>query len=148
MYFDIDGSLLVGDTGKPKSALVGGALERAFHLCGIEHLVCVGNFVDAGRSAKEIDPRYDIHGAILNICGGVFRDEEWFRANTSLVSDSYYRAAEVDLNSDWYYLDDLAHYYFKVAYREEIFEENVGGRIFVPDAEGNGEDVLEWLTGI
>jgi hypothetical protein len=148
MYFDIDGSLLVGDTGEPKSALVDGAFELALRLSGVEHLICVGNFVDAGRAAKKIDPRYDIHGAIMNICGGIFGDAEWFRAHTSLVRDSYYRAAEVELDSDWWYLDDLAEYYFKMAYREDVFEENVGGRIFVPEAEGNGDDVLEWIEGM
>ena len=115
---------------------------------GVQQLICVGNFVDAGRAAKEINPHYDIHGAIFDICGGAFSDEDWFRANTALTRDSYYRAAEVDLSTDWWYLDDLAEYYFKIAYREDVFEANAGVRIFVPAAEGDGKDVMDWIDRI
>ena len=148
MYFDIDGSLLVGDTGEPKAALAKGAFERALRRSGFQQLICVGNFVDAGRAAREINPQYDILGAIFDICGGVFSDEDWFRANTLLTRDSYYRAVEVDLAADWWYLDDLAEYYFKMAYREDVFEANAGVRIFVPAAEGDGEDVMDWIDRI
>ena len=139
---------MCGDTGEPKPALLNGAFERAVRLARFEELVCVGNFVDAGRAAQGIDRRYDIHTAIVSICGGVFRDEEWFRENTALVQDSYNRAGEVSLESDWWYVDDLAEYYFKAAYREDVFEENVGRRIFVPEPEGSGQDVLDWIAGI
>ena len=148
MYFDIDGSLLVGDTGEPKAALADGEFERAVRRSGVQQLICVGNFVDAGRAAKEVNPHYDIHAAIFAICGGAFSDEDWFRANTALTRDSFYRAAEVDLNTDWWYLDDLAEYYFKIAYREDIFEANAGVRIFVPTAEGDGKDVMDWIDRI
>ena len=105
MYFDIDGSLLVDDTGEPKTALAKGAFERALHRSGFEQLICVGSFVDAGRAAKAVQPDYDIHEVIFDICGGVFSDKEWFTTNTLLTQDSYYRATEVDLNTDWWYLD-------------------------------------------
>lgn len=148
MYFDIDGSLLIGDTGKPKAALANGAFERALRRCRFERLICVGNFVDAARTASKINSDYDIHGAIFRICAGVFEDEEWFRAATSLTDDSYYRAAGVDLSVDWWYLDDLAKYYFSAAGRQDVFEVNAGVRIFIPSADGDGEDVINWIDRI
>jgi hypothetical protein len=148
LYFDIDGTLLVGDTGEPKAALAGGAFEHAVRQSGIEGLVCVGNFVDAARAAREIDASYDDLAAIFRICRGVFSDRSWFCASTSLVGDSVYRATDVDLEADWWYIDDLAEYYFRVAGRQDVFRSNVGSRIMVPSPDGDGSDVLNWISKI
>ena len=42
-YFDIDGTILEGDTGRCKKALAGGALERSIRACGFDQVTCVGN---------------------------------------------------------------------------------------------------------
>jgi len=148
LYFDIDGTLLVDDTGEPKPALAGGAFEAAVVRSGVEKLVCIGNFVDAARTAEEIEPSYDGLGVIFDICRGVFSDKSWFRSVTSLVEDPMNRANEVDLEEDWWYVDDLAEHYFQIAGRGEVFRLNIGRRILVPSPVGDGTDVVEWLNQI
>lgn len=148
LYFDIDGTLLMDDTGEPKPALADGAFEAAVVRSGVEKLVCIGNLVDAARTAEEMDPSYDGLSWIFDICRGVFSDKSWFRSVTSLVEDPMNRASEVDLEGDWWYVDDLAEYYFQKAGRDEVFRRNIGRRILVPSLEGDGTDVVKWLNQI
>ena len=148
LYFDIDGTLLIGDTGEPKATLADGAFESAVRESSVDHMVCVGSFVDAGRAALEIDASYDIHDAIFKLCGGVISDDAWFRLNTSFVHDSYSRATEIDLDEDWWFVDDMAEYFFEVAGLKDIFHQNNGGRILVPSPNGDGADVLNWIRGM
>lgn len=148
LYFDIDGTLLADDTSRPKSKLADGAFETAVVCCGVERLVCVGNIVEAVRAAEKIDPSYDSLGVIFDICRGVFSDRSWFRSVTSLIEDPMNRASEVDLEKDWWYVDDLAEHYFQMAGRTDVFQRNIGRRIFVPSPGGDGADVLEWLEQI
>ena len=148
LYFDIDGTLLMGMTSEPKPKLANGAFERAVRQIGVERLVCVGNFVDTVRVASTVNPEYEPINAIFSICRGVFFDEEWFRDHIALVQNPDNRAGEVDVTGDWWYVDDLAEYYFEQAGREDVFRSHSGGRIFTPRPEGDGSGVLAWLANI
>ena len=131
LYFDIDGTLLVGDTGEPKAALANGVFEKAVRKCAVDQLVCVGNFIDVICAIEKQDPSYDGMGAIFSICKGVFSNESWFRETTCLIGEPEYRAKKINLAADWWYVDDLAEYYFRVAEREAVFHSHNGGRIFM-----------------
>jgi len=148
LYFDIDGTLLDIDSGEPKAALANGVFEETVRHTGMERLICIGSFVDVVRAAEESDESYDGMGVLFRICSGVFSDESWFRNNISLVQDSTNRAGEVDLTEDWWYVDDLADYYFRLANRESVFVTNAGKRILVPFPSGDGNDILNWLEEI
>ncbi|HKA37317.1 MAG TPA: hypothetical protein VKH43_10895 [Thermoanaerobaculia bacterium] len=145
LYFDIDGTLLVLDTGLPKPALARGRLERAIREARIDELVCVGNFVEVIRTLRTVRPEYDGLAAIFALCRGVFLDETWFRRLTRLILDPWLRAAEVDLEADWWYMDDQAERYFFNAGRAELMRQHLGERILQPSPSGDGTDVLEWL---
>jgi hypothetical protein len=147
LYFDIDGTLLVRDSGEPKPALGHGRFERAVREAGFEQIVCVGNFIRVIREMGSFAPDYDGPGIILRLCAGVFADEAWFRAKLSLVLDPRNRAAEVDTATDWWYVDDEAEAFFARAGRSELFRQHLGGRILVPQPQGDGADVLGWLRG-
>ena len=134
--------------GIAKARLANGMLEAAIRRAGFEELVCVGNFVGVIRTVWSVDPGYDGPGAIFALCTGVFVDENWFRSCVRLVSDPTSRAGEIDLSSDWWILDDEAERHFTAAGREEIFRANVGRRVFVPEPDGDGADVLRWLGGL
>ena len=145
LYFDVDGTVLRLYTNSAKTALAEGALGRAIRDAGFEEIVCVGKYVEIVRAMTALVEGFDALGAILDVCAGVFADEEWFRAHARLVENPDQRAAEVDLASDWWYVDDLAEKYFMSAGRAEIYREHLGSRIFSPSPEGEGQDVLDWL---
>ena len=148
LYFDIDGTLLIEEQGIPKPHLANGAFEHAVRDAGFEELVCVGNFVAALHAVNEVEPDHDGLGAIFTLCGSTFTDEAWFRGVCTLVTDPINRASEIDLESDWWYVDDLADYYLWKAGRESVFENHNHGRILVPDAAGDGADIRGWLESL
>jgi hypothetical protein len=148
LYFDIDGTILDVQTAAAKPALIDGKFVQAIREAGIRELVCVGNYAGVAVEVQALDENYDALGAILELCNGVFTDEAWFRANTRLISDPESRAAEVDLDADWWYVDDLAEKYFVEAGRAAVYRQQVGRRILAPTPEGDGMDVLDWLATI
>jgi hypothetical protein len=148
LHFDIDGTVLVLNTGRAKSALAQGALERAVRAARFDQLACVGNFAGVVRAMAGVRPDYDGLGVLFALCADCFHDEAWFRATTRFVADPRLRAAEVDLAEDWRYVDDQAARYFEQAGRAEVFRTHVGDRIFVPDPLGDGTDILAWLGRI
>ena len=148
LYFDIDGTIVHLESGIPKLALSGGALGRAIRAAGIDELVCVGNFVAVIRTLWMAQPDYDAHGAILSLCPGTFEDEAWFRANTRFVLDPARRAHEIDLSTDWWYVDDCAERFCADAGRLPLYQAEFGQRILRPTPTGDGRDVLDWLSRI
>jgi hypothetical protein len=147
-YFDIDGTVLKGSFGAPKQHLADGALERAVRAAGVERLVCVGNVVSIARSLERMQPGHDSLGLVLRVCQGVWADQEWFRQVTTLVADSHERVAHIDTSLDWWWADDLALEHSQSVEREDLFQAHHGGRILVPTADGDGQDVLDWLAAI
>lgn len=148
LYFDIDGTLLIEEKGITKPHLADGAFEYAVRDAGFEKIVCVGNFVAALHAVADVTPEHDGIGAIFNLCGSTFTDEAWFREACSLVKDPMDRAREIDLDGDWWYVDDMAEYYLWKAGRESVFKNHVRGRILVPEAAGDGAEIIGWLQGL
>jgi hypothetical protein len=148
LYFDIDGTVLCMYTPHAKPALAHGALGRAVRGAGFEKLVCVGNYCEIAHMMRPLVENFDALGAVLEVCGGVFDDDDWFRDRTRLITKPDRRAAEVDLTEDWWYMDDLAEKYFADVGRTKVYRAHAGGRILVPAAEGDGEDVLTWIQTI
>jgi hypothetical protein len=148
LYFDIDGTLLSIGTGGPKPALIDGRFEAAIRLAKIERLICVGNFCHVAEMIKQVDPSYDGLGIIFKLCQGVFADEEWFRSITTLIPDPEHRATAIDFSSDWWYVDDLAEQFFVKAGLHDLFRNQLEYRIFVPQPDGTGDDVLQWAARI
>lgn len=145
LYFDIDGTLLLGSFGDPKPALAGGAFERAVRQAGVERLVCVGNVVHIVHALERLRPT-DGLGTVLRVCQGVFEDEAWFRAATTLCRDPARRAAEIDTGADWLWVDDLAATHCAEAGLADLYRVHVGGRILAPRPDDDGADVLAWLA--
>src|SRR5262245_52688787 len=143
LYFDVDGTILRMYTTSAKPALANGVFERAIRRAGIEEVVCVGNYVAVALMMSSIREDFDPLGAVFEVCAGVFEDEEWFRTHTKLVSDPDERAAEVDLTSDWWYVDDLAEKYFLDADRADVFQKHLGVRIAHPPPRAT--DKTSWI---
>lgn len=149
LYFDIDGTLLLGSFGAPKPALAAGAFERLVRAAGFERLVCVGNVVNIVRTLEKSRP-VDGLAMVLRVCQGVFEDEAWFRRVTTLVDDPAARARAVLGSSglDWFWIDDLAAHYCEQADLAAAYREHVGTRILVPTPDGDGRDLAGWLAGL
>ena len=146
LYFDLDGTLIGQRTGRSKSALVGGHFEDAVRAAGFEQIVCMGSFVGVIHELASVRPDYDGPGAILDLCAGTFRDQTWFRRMLRLVGDPWNRAAEIPLEQDWWYVDDLAQAFLSRAGRDDVFRAELGRRICVPQPDGDGSDILTWLS--
>ena len=145
LYFDIDGTVLVLDTGVPKPALARGMFEAAIRRARFDEVICVGNFAEVVRTLWVVRPEFDGLGATFALCRGAFSDEDWFRSTVRFVKDPKLRAAEVDLGADWWYVDDQAERYFSFAHRGSVFRAHVGKRVCQPSPRGDGVDVLDWL---
>ena len=111
LYFDIDGTVLLGSEQRPKDLLASGGLERAVRAAGVERLVCVGNLVAVIKALERIGKPQDGVGRVFASCRGAFSDESWFRGICELVSDPHERAACIDQDLDWWWMDDLAEFY-------------------------------------
>jgi len=148
LYFDVDGTLLVQSTSEPKPSLAAGRFESAVRSAKFDALVCVGNFVAIAHTMHESDAQYDRLGAIFALSQGVFRDETWFRAVTRLAQDPKHRALEIDLASDWWYVDDCAREFMTFAGLADVYAQESGQRICVPAPDGDGADVMAWLERV
>lgn len=145
LYFDINGTLVHESGHRGKSALAHGVFEDAVRAAGFRRLVCVSSLVrvvQTMRAAGRVDDPWD---ALFAACGGAFTDHEWFRRIVELGEHCHQRVRCIELDGDWWYLDDAARLYCEDAGRDDLYRLHVGGRIFDPDPVGDGTDVLEWL---
>jgi hypothetical protein len=148
LYFDLDGTVIHSGFGSVKKALADGVLERAIRSAGFDRLVCVANAVAIVRALEDLGRRVDGLDIILQLTSGAFADEAWFRRVTTLVVDPRRRARYLDFSADWWWVDDLAQRYLTQEGMADRFTRHSGERIFAPDPEGDGQDVLDWLHGI
>ena len=147
LYFDIDGTVLLMDTDRAKQALGSGVFETAVRHAGFKRLVCVGNFGHVAHLLKAMDCNYDEMNVLFRLCDGAFTDEGWFRSVAALISDPDNRGRHIDLAEDWWYVDDLADQFLVQAGLQDVLQAQRGWRVFVPDAYGDGQDILQWLGG-
>jgi phosphoserine phosphatase len=148
LFFDLDGTVIVLERGTVKPLLAAGAFERAIRRAGFQQLVCVGNAVALIAHLEEMGVEADGHQMIFDLCFGAFEDRSWFRGACSWITEPGDRGSIITGTGDWWYVDDLAQRYLDQAGKHALFESQSGGRILVPDANGDGQDVLDWLERI
>jgi hypothetical protein len=148
LYFDLDGTILSSKDGEVKQELRNGALENAIRRAKIAHLVCVGNIGIVASAVEELGHNYDAIEIVFRLCNGAFKDINWFRDVTTMVSDPENRAEFINLSSDWWYMDDLAEIYLKKADLLETLMKTDHCRVYIPNPSGSGAGVLDWLNAI
>ena len=146
LYFDIDGTLLFGDS-EAKPCLANGAFERAVRDAGFEQLVCLSNMLEIVYVLRDLGKEPDGLGMVFDLCRGTFADEAWFRRSTIIPQVRGNRVRSIDFSGDWWYVDDLAKRFMEKEGWLDLFRTHVGGRILAPDPDGDGRDVLKWLRG-
>jgi hypothetical protein len=147
LYFDVDGTVVLNEEHSVKPALAAGRFESAIRNADFARLVCVGNFGAIAHAVKSIDAEYDELAILFRLCLGAFQDEAWFLSHASLITDPANRADHIDFEGEWWYVDDLAEFYLQRANKHAIFKKHIGSRICMPDPNGAGQDVLNWLRG-
>lgn len=85
---------------------------------------------------------------VFEYCGGAFSDFPWFRETITFVADPHRRVRHLTLEGDWWYADDLAPYYFDLEKRNDILHRELGRRIHVPAANGDGGGLAFWLEHV
>lgn len=160
LYFDIDGTLLDYNC-KPLKKLEGGALEQALKSAAIDRLVCVSGRVALVRAAAPGAGVRDHQLSICRVLAGegdnrddwwtpnqrhpLFPDLEWCLSRLELCNDPDHRAAEIDVEIDWFYADDWAAEFFSEHFGVARCRQELGRRILQVNPHGDGSDVLTWL---
>ena len=147
LYFDIDG-VLVDYEDRPKVALADGSLEQELRRLAFDSLVCVSGWSDIAH-ASGIRLLPEQRGPWLHrIVAMIFPDRDWFLSRLTLTVDTDNRGRQIDLSSDWYYVDDWADQYFCAAWGHDLYERELGRRICLADPHADGGDILQWLRGL
>ena len=144
LYFDLDGTIIHGSTGRAKPGLADGRVEAAIRAAGFDRLVCVANFCTILSTLIEEGLEVDGHDMVFRLSQGAFRDLDWFRSLTTFIPDGSHRARYIDFNGDWWWVDDRARFFLE---REGLSKhaDQEGRRLMIPEADGSGDDVVAWL---
>lgn len=145
LYFDIDGVLLSYDD-EQRPALMNGQLQDRLKALNFDLLVCVSGWSDLFNSGFKSERQQK--QAIYNLLDQIFTDQQWFLSKLALVYDTDARGQHIDLNSDWFYLDDWADKFFVETFGEKRYQQELGKRILPVDPHGDGGDILKWLDNI
>jgi len=146
-YFDIDGTLLDYEDA-PKEGLINGKLEAALKEANFDFLACVSGWVDIFSTdvmQLNLEQRKE---AIYQKLSDLFPDEDWFMERLMLIRDSDNRCTHIDLEIEWFYVDDWAEEFFKKAHGEELYESEMDNRILMCDHALDGSDIIEWIKRV
>ena len=149
LYFDIDGVFLsYEDIQSP--LLCGGVFERHLKELRFTELVCVSgrsDMVNAEINGVRFSGQRQLE-LIYSLLDEIFVDQSWFLSHLRLVYDTDDRCKYIDLEEDWYYLDDWADKFFARQFGDQLYNKYLGNRILLLNPHGDGGDILEWLKTI
>ena len=55
---------------------------------------------------------------------------------------------EINFNSDWWYIDDLAEFYCRKSGYQNLYNLHNGERIFTPEPNDDGQKTVNWFANI
>lgn len=124
-------------------------MENVLKKSNFEFIACVSGWVDIFASEvmklNTLDKRKE---AMYRKLAPIFPDKKWFMEKIILIPDTDNRCKYIDLNSDWYYVDDWADKFFTDVHGEVFYKKEKDNRILLCDHRSDGEDVLNWLIGL
>ena len=146
LYFDIDGTLLDNED-RPKSALLGGRLQHTLMHAGFTKFVCVSGWSDLFASpVLRLSPE-ERKRAICKMLKEML-DGDFLEDQLRLAVETDNRCRSIDVNQDFYYIDDWADEYTIKQFGENFYNAHYGKRILRVDPYGDGTDILDWLESI
>ncbi len=151
LYFDIDGTFLDYDD-IPKPAFLGGRLEKALEACHFDYYACVSGWSDmvAQRHGYGEKPSQQVQKErIWHLLQDIFLNKQAFLEKLILIYNTDRRGEYINLESNWYYVDDWADTFYTnthgIAEYEIMIERH---KIHLAQHDGNGGDILNWLGRI
>jgi hypothetical protein len=148
LYFDIDGTILDGTTKAVKRNLQNGKLEIKIREANFDKIFCLGNVNEVFNGLEEMGQHVDTVEIVYTLCFDAFTDFEWFMNNACCIKDPERRIEQIQLDEDWWYMDVLAEKYLKKSGTKKSLEQHHGNRIFIPDSQGDGQDIINWIDTI
>jgi hypothetical protein len=148
LYFDIDGTILDGTTKAVKKNLQNGQLEIKIREADFDRIYCVGNVNKIFHGLEEMGQHVDNVEIVYTLCFDAFTDFDWFMNNVCCTKNPDQRIEQIQFNADWWYMDVLAKKYFNECKKGGNIEEHLGNRIFIPNSQGDGQDIINWFGTI
>ena len=131
---------------QPKLALLNGQLEKALKKANFDHLACVSGWVDIfAEEVMKLETLEKRKEALYELLKPLFPDKNWFLEKLVLIQDTDNRCSHIDLNIDWFYVDDWADKFFIEAQNKRHFQKEKDKRILLCDHQNDGSDILSWL---
>lgn len=151
LYWDIDGCVLNYTPEVVKPRLAEGRLQQLLERKGFDRLVCVSGWTSLVLESpfpwKPLS-EFEQKESIRRYVEAAFPDRDLFHARVFLAGDNDHRARHIDLDADWYYVDDWAREFFTASHGEAEYRKYEGTRILMCDPNSDGTDIIHWLEGI
>ena len=145
LYFDIDGVFLDSNL-EPKKALLNNELQNRLKNLDFDNFVCLSTW--SSHVQQKIIPWTvsEQKKKIYRMVEASIPDKEWFIPKLLLKDDTMEnRCKHINLDSDWYYMDNQAERYFTNIYGKELYNKFLNNRIIDVVTKANGSDILTWL---
>ncbi|MEO1280157.1 MAG: hypothetical protein AAFV69_00325 [Pseudomonadota bacterium] len=146
-YFDIDGTVRDYDD-QPFKTLANGELQLALKQRQFNKLVCLSGWVWFAKQGVNVEDKNQVAQRIWDEIPDIFPDKTDFIEKLGMCPDPDKRAESIDLESDWYYVDDWADKFFTEAWGQELFDKHNGSRICQVDPHGDGSDLFHFIRNI
>lgn len=145
LYFDIDGVFLSYDDVQ-RPILTNGSLQTRLQKLNFDKLICVSGWSDIFNAGVKNETQQK--QSIYKLLDEIFPDYNWFMSKIELVYDTDNRCQHIDLESDWFYIDDWADKFFSECFGKKLYEKGLGNRILLVNPHGDGADILVWLDSL
>jgi hypothetical protein len=148
LYFDLDGTIITENESKVKTALSNGKLEKLIIATQFGKIFFVGSIIECFKAQTNQDKKNDNLKMVFNLCDGAFFNQDWFIENVTLIENPAHRVREINIETDWWYIDDLAEYYCRIDGFQSLYKLHNGKRIFTPTPNDNGQTTVSWIKNI
>lgn len=148
LYFAIDGTILDKSTKAVKKNLQNGQLELRIRNADFNKLFCIGNVNKIFNGLEQMGQHVDSVEIVYTLCFDAFTDFDWFVSSVCCTKKSDKWINQIDFSGNWWYMDILAEQYLKNNGKNELFKQQKGNRILIPNDSGDGNDIITWLDSV
>jgi hypothetical protein len=148
LYFGIDGTILDKSTKAVKKNLQNGQLELKIKNANFDKIICIGIIDKIFNGLRQMGQHVDSVEIIYTLCFDAFTDFDWFINMVVYTKNNDQRIKQIDFAGDWWYMDNSAEKHFRSVGKNEIYKQQNGNRILIPNPVGDGQDIISWFETI